>query len=64
MPTLFNPKVDNVVQKWLAMMVEDQLVAKYRLGLVVGRCLVLFYSDNVMVRLWDPEWIQGAGMDW
>ena len=56
-PTLFNIIVDNVVRNSLALMVEDQLVAQEVLGLTVGSCLVLFYTDYGMVVLRDPEWL-------
>ena len=41
LPTLFNQIVDNMVQRWLAMMVEDQRVSQEGLGLAVGICLGL-----------------------
>ena len=60
LPTLFNLIVNNVVQNWLVIAVEYQLVAQEVLVLVVWRCLVLFYNDNDMVGLRDPEWLQVA----
>ena len=45
-PTLFNFIVTNVVRNWLAMMVEDQLVAQEGLGLSAGRCMGLLYADK------------------
>ena len=59
-PTLFNLIVYNVVRNCLDLTVEDQLVAQEGLGLVLGRCLVLFYDNNGMVGLWYMEWLQGA----
>ena len=38
-PTPFNLVVDVVVRNWLALTVEDQLVAQEVLGLAVGMCL-------------------------
>ena len=58
--TLFNLIVDNVVRNWLALVVEDQLVTQEGLGLLVGRCLGLFYVDYGMVVSQDPEWLQGS----
>ena len=57
---LFNLNVDNVVSNWFALTVEDQIVAQKGIGLAVGRCLGLFYADNVMLGWQDPEWLQGA----
>ena len=48
-PTIFNNVVDNVIRAWLAMTVEDQIVAPDGIGEAVGRCLGVFYSDNSMV---------------
>ena len=59
-PTLFNLIVDNMVQNWLALTVEYQLVAMEGLELVVERCLIIFYADDGVVRSRDPEWIQGS----
>ena len=47
--TLFILIVNTIVQNWLALMVEDQLVPDEGLGILVGRCLGLFYADNLMV---------------
>ena len=41
------------------MVVEDKLVYHEGLGLAVGPCLGLIYSDNIMVGSQDLEWIQG-----
>ena len=49
-----------MVQNWLALTVEDELVAHKELGLVVGRCLGLFYADDGMAESQYPEWLQGA----
>ena len=58
--TLFNLIVNNVVQNWLMLTVEYRLVTQEGLGYAIGRCLVLFYADNGVVGLWDPEWLQDA----
>ena len=50
--------IENVVQNWLALIVEDELFAHEGLELAVGRCLGLFYAGNVMVGSRDPEWLQ------
>ena len=50
--------VDNAVRKWLELMAEDNLVAKEVLGLALWRYLGLFYTDDGVVVLWDPEWLQ------
>ena len=58
--TLFNVVVDNVVWSWLAMNVEDQKVVQEGLGINVGRCLGVFYAEDVIVRTQEPEWLQNA----
>ena len=40
------------------MMVEDKLVACDGMGLGTGRFVGMFYTDDVLVGLWDPEWLQ------
>ena len=60
LPNLFKLIVDNVVPNWLVLVVEDQMVTQEGLGVTVGRYMGLFYIDNGVVRLWDPEWNQGA----
>ena len=52
--------MDNVVRKWLALMAEDQLVDQEGLGILVGRCMGLFYACYDMVGSRDPEWLQAA----
>ena len=52
--------MENVVRNWLLLMVEYQLVDQEGMGLVVGKCLGLFYTDNGVVGLWYMEWLQGA----
>ena len=54
MPTLFNIILYNVVRNWLASMVEEELVAHEGLGLAMGQCLVLFYTNDGMVGSLDP----------
>ena len=49
LPTLFNFIIENVVTNWLAMTVEDQLVAHEGLGLAAGRYMGLFYTDYGVV---------------
>ena len=49
-PTIFKLVVDNVVWTWLVMTVKYQTVAQESLGLNVGRFLVVFYTDNGMIR--------------
>ena len=52
--------MDNVVRNWLALMVGDQLFTQVVPGLAVGRCMGIFYAENVVVVFWNPEWNQGA----
>ena len=52
--------MDNVVQDFLDLTVEYQLVTQEGLGLVVGRCLVLFYAYAGVLLSRVPEWIQGG----
>ena len=54
-PILFNLIVDNVVRNWLALTVEDQLVAQEVLGPAVGSCMGIFYTNNGVVGSRDPE---------
>ena len=56
-PTIFNLIVDNVLQNWLARLVEDQLVSQEGLGLAVWRCLGLFYAKKIIVGLRYPGWL-------
>ena len=58
--TLSNMVVDNVVQTCLAMTVKYQVVAQEGLGLDVGRCLVVFYADNVMFVTWESDWLHNV----
>ena len=60
MPTLFNIILDNVVQNWIALTVEDKLVAHEGMGITAGQCFGLFYAENGMVGSWDPECLQSA----
>ena len=41
--------MDNVVHNWLALMAKDQLVTQERLGISIGRIMVIFYADNNML---------------
>ena len=58
--TLLNLIVYNVVSNWLAIMVEDQLLAQEGLGLAVGRGMGLFYKCDGVAGSWYQEWLQGA----
>ena len=49
-----------MVRNWLAIAVEYQLDLHEVLGLVLGVCIGLFYTDNRVVGSWDPECLQGA----
>ena len=49
-----------MVRNWLALTVEDQLLAQEGLRLVVGSFLEIFYTYYVVVGSRDPEWIQGT----
>ena len=42
------------------MTVEDQLVAQEGLGLVVGRCIVLVYTNKCVMGLRCWGWLQGV----
>ena len=52
--------VDNFIKTWLDMTVEDQRVAQNGLLETVGRCLGVFYDENVMVGSCNPDWLQHA----
>ena len=49
LPTPSNFIVNNEVNNWLAMKVEDQQVAQEGFRLAVGRCLGLFCAENGVV---------------
>ena len=57
---MFKVVVENVIRSWLAMMVEDHRVAHDGLGETFGRCLVVFYTDDGMVRSCNSDWLQNA----
>ena len=59
-PTLFNVVVDNFIRTWLAMKVEYHRVARDGLGEIVGKCLGVFYTKNVMVGSPNSDWLQYA----
>ena len=59
-PTLFNVTVDSVVRHWILPTVEDLEVIQDRLVHVVGWSLGVFYVNEGLLGLWDPEWMQGA----
>ena len=42
------------------MMVEDQLVVHKGLGLALGRCVSLFYTDNGVMGSWYLKCLKGA----
>ena len=44
-PTLFNVITENVIQTWLAMMVEDYRVEHDGMREAIGRCLGVFYIN-------------------
>ena len=58
--TLFNVVVDNLVRMWLAMTVEDQVVAQEGLGLDVRRSLGFFYTNDGRTGAEKSEWIQNV----
>ena len=52
--------VDNFIRTWLAMTVEDQMVAHDGLRDTVGWFLGVFYAEYGMVRSRDSDWLQHA----
>ena len=58
-PTIFNVVVDAVVMHWVTVMVEDA-EERGECGQEDGHQNVLFYMDNGLVALSDPQWIQDA----
>ena len=56
-PTLFSVVVENIIRTWLAITVDDQRVAHDRMREAVGRCLGVFYADDVISGSRDSEWI-------
>ena len=52
--------VYNVVWTWLVMSVKDQAVAHEGMGLNLGRCLVVIYANNGIIRSQESEWLQNA----
>ena len=41
--------VDNVIQTWLAMKLEDKRVDYDGIKEAIGRCLGVFYANGIMV---------------
>ena len=58
--TLFNVAVDSVICHWLSLTVEENSATHDGIGMVVGRCIGMFYADDSMIRSRDPEWLQGS----
>ena len=58
-PTIFNVVVDAVVGHWVTGIIADA-EARGGLGKEGRHQVALFYADNGMVALSDPQWIQGA----
>ena len=52
--------INDWFQKTLYTVLEESLVALEGLGLAVGRCIWLLYTNNRVVGSQDPEWLQGA----
>ena len=52
---LFNFIVNNMEKKWLALILEDQLIDQEGLEMAVGRCLGIFYTDYGVTGLQDTE---------
>ena len=52
--------VDNVVQTWLVMAVEDKAVAQEGLVLNVERYRVVFYAKDGMIGAQDSEWLHNV----
>ena len=57
LPTLFNIVVDNFIQTWLAMTLEDQGVTHNGMGEAARHCLGIFHIDDDIVGSRD-SWIQ------
>ena len=49
--------MENVIQTWLAVTVEDQRVSHGGIGEAVGRCLGVFYVNDGMVGSRYSEWL-------
>ena len=58
-PTIFNVVVDAVVRHWIHGVVE-KAEARWETGREGRHQAALFYSDDGMVALSDPAWLQGA----
>ena len=58
--TLFNVVVDKFIRNCLTVTVEYQRVAQHGLVETVARCMGVFYANNGMVSLRDPDWLQHA----
>ena len=52
--------VDSMVRLWISLTVEDKYDTHDGLGMAVGRCMSVFYVDDVMIRSRELEWLQGA----
>ena len=52
--------LDSVVRHWLSHTVENESAIHDRLRTAVGRSMGMFYADDGLIGLWDPEWPQGS----
>ena len=60
-PTIFNVVVDAVVRHWLTIAVKEAEKRGER-GREVRHQVALFYADDGMLALSDPQWLQWAFM--
>ena len=54
-PTLFNVDFNSVVQTWLLITVEDDVVAHDRLRNTVGQIMSVIYADDEILGFMEPE---------
>ena len=49
----------SVVQPWISLTVEDGSVVHDEFRKAVGRIMGVFYANDGLIGLRDPEWLQG-----
>ena len=54
-PTLFNVDFNSVVQTWLLIRVEDDVVVHDRLRNTVGQIMSVIYADDEILGFMEPE---------
>ena len=59
-PKISNMALERMVQHWLSLKMEEGYAIHDGLRMAVVRIMDVFYADDVLIRLQEPEWIQGV----